>query len=140
GTAYQESFGASESPTCGYTYSQPSPEGGYTITATSHWSIEWDGGGQSGTFTTDFTATTGYQVGELQALRGASEQQPDLGLRCCCGCPVDVAIGVDRSRRAGRLGMASSYSRLITISDIRYSIGRVSRWPARIASARAAKP
>jgi len=73
GTAYQESFGASESPTCGYTYSQPSPEGGYTITATSHWSIEWDGGGQSGTFTTDFTATTGYQVGELQALRGASE-------------------------------------------------------------------
>jgi len=73
GTVYQESFGASESPTCGHTYTQPSPEGGYTITATSSWTIEWDGGGENGMFTTDFTASTGYKVGELQALRGTTE-------------------------------------------------------------------
>src|SRR3954465_10732555 len=39
GTPYQDSFGASPSPTCGYTYTRPNPH--YPISATSHWVVDW---------------------------------------------------------------------------------------------------
>jgi hypothetical protein len=44
GTAYTSSDGASTSPTCGYTYTQPSTKapGTYVITATTTWHVHWE--------------------------------------------------------------------------------------------------
>lgn len=57
------------SPNCGHTYTKPSlPEGKYTITATTYWSVDWSAGGDSGTIPFTQTASTTLPVGELQAL------------------------------------------------------------------------
>lgn len=71
GTPYADSYGASPSPDCGHTYTQTSvghPGNAYTVTATSHWVIEWAGGGASGQEAMDLTATTTIRIGETQAL------------------------------------------------------------------------
>lgn len=66
GTAYRDSYGVSKSPTCGYSYPK---QGKYTVTATSHWTAEWNGYGQSGTinFTLD-SSRTNVTIGEIQVL------------------------------------------------------------------------
>jgi hypothetical protein len=57
------------SPDCGHTYTKPSlPKGSYTIAATTHWSVAWTAGGQSGTIPFTQTTTTTLPVGEVQAL------------------------------------------------------------------------
>ncbi len=57
------------SPDCGHTYLKPSlPKGRYTITATTHWSVAWTAGGQSGTIPFTQTSTTNLPVGEVQTL------------------------------------------------------------------------
>jgi hypothetical protein len=57
------------SPDCGHTYAKPSlPKGRYTITATTHWSVAWTAGGQSGTIPFTQTTTTTLPVGEVQTL------------------------------------------------------------------------
>jgi hypothetical protein len=57
------------SPDCGHTYLKPSlPKGRYTITATTHWSVAWTAGGQSGTIPFTQTSTTTLPVGEVQTL------------------------------------------------------------------------
>ncbi|HYI58791.1 MAG TPA: hypothetical protein VEX66_11525 [Microlunatus sp.] len=57
------------SPDCGHTYAKPSlPKGRYTITATTHWSVAWTAGGQSGTIPFTQTSTTTLPVGEVQTL------------------------------------------------------------------------
>lgn len=57
------------SPDCGHTYSEPSlPTGDYTITATTHWSVAWTAGGQSGTIPFTQTSSTTLPVGEIQTL------------------------------------------------------------------------
>lgn len=57
------------SPDCGHTYSKPSlPKGSYTISATTHWSVAWTAGGQSGTIPFTQTSTTTLPVGEVQTL------------------------------------------------------------------------
>jgi hypothetical protein len=57
------------SPDCGHTYTQPSlPKGSYPITATTHWSVAWTAGGQSGTIPFTQTSTTTIPVGEVQTL------------------------------------------------------------------------
>jgi len=65
GTAYQDSFGKESSPTCGYTYTR---QGDYTVRATSYWTVQWAGVGQSGTIPLDFTQTTNITMGEAQVL------------------------------------------------------------------------
>lgn len=59
----------SPSPDCGHTYTRPSlPDGTYTITATTHWSVAWTAGGQSGTIPFTQSSTTTLPVGEVQTL------------------------------------------------------------------------
>ena len=66
GTPYQDSFGKTESPDCGHRYEkQGNP---YTVTATSHWVVDWHGAGQSGTFTLDLTNETQIVVGEAHVI------------------------------------------------------------------------
>ena len=66
GTAYQDSFGLSSSPTCGHTYTR---QGLYTVRATSHWVINWAGIGQTGVITMDLTNTAPVTIGEAQVLK-----------------------------------------------------------------------
>ena len=59
GTPYTSSAGSSASPDCGHVYELPSrdqPNGVYTVTATSTWTIAWQGGGQSGQQTLELTS------------------------------------------------------------------------------------
>ena len=65
GTAYQDSFGKKSSPSCGHTYTR---QGTYTVRATSYWTVQWAGVGQSGTIPLNFTQTTNITMGEAQVL------------------------------------------------------------------------
>lgn len=65
GTEYQDRFGNTDSPTCGYSYSQ---QGTYTVRAESQWSVSWSGMGQSGTIPVLLTDSTTITVGELQVI------------------------------------------------------------------------
>jgi hypothetical protein len=69
GTPYQPRYGNSMSPTCGYRYTVPSvtaanPNGRYTVTATTHWRVDWSGGGQSGVLTPTSQSQTSVRIGE----------------------------------------------------------------------------
>jgi len=72
GTPYADHYGKQDSPTCGHRYEKMStaqPDGAYQVTATSHWVVEWTGGGQSGTI--EFELTTDalpIRIGEAQVL------------------------------------------------------------------------
>lgn len=71
GTRYEPHHGAGSSPTCGYTYTQTSaskPGQAFTVTATSHWTVQWSGGGQSGTIPLTFSRSLPHRVGEVQAI------------------------------------------------------------------------
>lgn len=72
GTPYADHFGKQASPTCGHRYAKMSanqPEGAYQVTATSHWLVEWTGGGQSGTIEFDLTTDPlPIRIGEAQVL------------------------------------------------------------------------
>ncbi|MFF2812532.1 ATP/GTP-binding protein [Streptomyces sp. NPDC058000] len=71
GTPYEASFGKAPSPDCGYRYSQPStsqPAGTYHVTATSTWTVDWNGGGQSGQLTETRDSAVDINVGEVQVL------------------------------------------------------------------------
>lgn len=65
GTPYQDSFGAADSPDCGYRYQK---QGKYAVSATSSWSVRWSGIGQSGTIPLTFVRATTIQMGEMQVL------------------------------------------------------------------------
>ena len=56
---------ATPSPTCGYTYEKT---GRYSVTATTHWTINWSAGGQTGTFPFAISRDRPYRVGELQTV------------------------------------------------------------------------
>src|SRR5690606_17591032 len=60
------------SPTgCHHFYQRSSrhqPGGHYTLTATSHWEVEWSGLSASGVMTVERTATTSVQIDEIQVL------------------------------------------------------------------------
>lgn len=72
GTPYADQYGAEDSPTCGYRYAKMSshqPGGVYKVTASSHWVVDWAGGGQTGTIEFDLTtAVLPIRVGEAQVL------------------------------------------------------------------------
>ena len=59
------------SSTCGHTYTKTSagkPDQSYTVTATSYWTIEWAGDGQTGTIPLDFSTSVQIRIGELQTI------------------------------------------------------------------------
>ena len=65
GTPYADSYGKQSSPNCGHTYIR---QGRYTISATSYWTVNWSGIGQTGTIPIDFTTTTNITMGESQVI------------------------------------------------------------------------
>ncbi|MGI5380704.1 ATP/GTP-binding protein [Streptomyces sp. CA-251387] len=72
GTKYQASQGMAKSPTCGHVYSKTSAgaQGGkYQVTATSTWTIDWQGGGQAGQLTEIRQTNVQVAIGELQVVR-----------------------------------------------------------------------
>lgn len=72
GTPYADRYGKQDSPTCGHRYTKTStdrPDRAYQVTATSHWVVEWTGGGQSGTIEFDLTTDQlPIRIGEAQVL------------------------------------------------------------------------
>jgi hypothetical protein len=72
GTAWSPSMDPkAASPTCGHTYASPSPDGGYTLSATVTWHVAWTGGGQTGVVPDlHTTAQVALAVGESQAVTG----------------------------------------------------------------------
>jgi hypothetical protein len=71
GTPYQASYGNTNSPSCGYRYTQTShsqPGGHFTVTATTTWQVNWAGGGQSGSLTVTRASTTTVEINELQVV------------------------------------------------------------------------
>ncbi|MGW0631012.1 ATP/GTP-binding protein [Streptomyces sp. NPDC002758] len=72
GTPYNTSDGMTQSPTCGHVYSKTSAResgGTYKVTATSTWTINWQGGGQSGQLTETRQSQIQVAIGELQVVR-----------------------------------------------------------------------
>lgn len=65
GTPYQDSFGLSASPDCGYRYPT---QGTYTVRATNYWTVNWSGLGQSGVINRNYTSSSVVTIGELQAV------------------------------------------------------------------------
>lgn len=71
GTAYKAAFGKKVSPDCGYRYDQPSTaasSGKYHVTAAATWTIDWQGGGQSGQLTEVRANAVDITVAEVQVL------------------------------------------------------------------------
>lgn len=70
GTPYDGS--ANPSPDCGHVYEVKStkadPNGAYTITATATWTINWSGGGDSGTEIQQFSSTSTMRVTEINVV------------------------------------------------------------------------
>ena len=57
------------SPVCGYQYSKPSlPEGSYTVTARTHWDVDWTINNQTGVIRMIQASSVELPVGELQTL------------------------------------------------------------------------
>ena len=65
GTKYEDRYGKTSSPDCGYRYEHP---GHFTVRATSYWHVDWAGMGQSGTIALSFTDSVLITVGEVQVL------------------------------------------------------------------------
>jgi hypothetical protein len=69
GTPYDGRDSAEPSPTCGFGADLNSRPGNLTLTGTAYWSVEWQGGDQSGQIpVTSLPNSTQIQIGELQAL------------------------------------------------------------------------
>jgi hypothetical protein len=72
GTPYQASEGMAQSPTCGHVYSKSSAgakSGKFPVTATSTWTIDWEGGGATGQLTEIRQTDVQVAIGELQVVR-----------------------------------------------------------------------
>ncbi|MFD7309241.1 hypothetical protein [Promicromonospora sp. NPDC059942] len=69
GTPYDGRNSAEPSPTCGFGADLNSSPGTLTLTGTAYWSVEWQGGNQSGQIDVPAQSnTTQIRIGELQAL------------------------------------------------------------------------
>ncbi len=71
GTAFQIGFGATDSPTCGYRYSQTSDTaagGRFPITAASSWTVTWSGEGESGVIPLTSNSASSVEIKELQSV------------------------------------------------------------------------
>lgn len=68
-TAYRGTIKpGTDSPTCGYTYLKAARDGTYTVTATTHWDVDWSVAGFSGTLPGTHSGSRQLPVGELQAI------------------------------------------------------------------------
>lgn len=68
-TAYRRAIRpGTASPTCGHTYLTAARDGTYTVTATTHWDVDWSVAGFSGTLPGTHSASRRLPVGELQAI------------------------------------------------------------------------
>ena len=56
------------SPTCGYTYQQAAPEGGYQVTAITSWDVTWSVLGRTGTVHIEKAGGQMLPVGELESV------------------------------------------------------------------------
>lgn len=71
GTPYRAEYGKKPSPDCGHRYTQPSSvqeSGKYHVTATSTWTIDWTGGGETGQLTEIRDSAVDITVAEVQVL------------------------------------------------------------------------
>ncbi|GAA2330030.1 ATP/GTP-binding protein [Streptomyces caniferus] len=71
GTPYKASYGKQSSPDCGYRYrhsSKDEPGEKYPVTATSTWTIDWRGAGQTGQLTQTRQSQTQVSIGQLKVL------------------------------------------------------------------------
>lgn len=71
GTPYRAEYGKKPSPDCGHRYTLPSStqrSGKYHVTATSTWTIDWEGGGQRGQLTEVRDSAVDVTVAEVQVL------------------------------------------------------------------------
>ncbi|MFJ1560610.1 ATP/GTP-binding protein [Streptomyces mirabilis] len=71
GTPYKAAYGKQPSPDCGHRYEQPSSaqsSGKYHVAATSTWTIDWQGGGQTGQLTEIRNSAVDITVAEVQVL------------------------------------------------------------------------
>ncbi|MFD5790509.1 ATP/GTP-binding protein [Streptomyces sp. NPDC127037] len=71
GTPYRAEYGKKPSPDCGHRYTLPSStqgSGKYHVTATSTWTIDWTGGGQSGRLTEVRQSAVDVTITEVQVL------------------------------------------------------------------------
>lgn len=72
GTRWTAARGTGASPTCGHRYESPStgkPHDSYTVRVTTHWRVDWSGGGQSGRITFTMSGQRQLEVTELQVLQ-----------------------------------------------------------------------
>ncbi|MGW4951503.1 ATP/GTP-binding protein [Streptomyces parvulus] len=72
GTPYTSSVGMAQSPTCGHVYSKTSARaagGRFPVTATSTWTINWEGGGQAGQLVEIRQTNVQVALGEVQVVR-----------------------------------------------------------------------
>ncbi|MGY9067022.1 ATP/GTP-binding protein [Streptomyces sp. CAS3] len=72
GTAYTPVEGMAQSPTCGHVYSRTSAgadNGKFALTATSTWTINWQGGGQAGQLSEVRRTDVQVAIGEVQVVR-----------------------------------------------------------------------
>ncbi|MCX4564380.1 ATP/GTP-binding protein [Streptomyces phaeochromogenes] len=72
GTPYQASKGMAQSPTCGHVYSKTSAgtrSDKFPVTATSTWTIDWEGGGAAGQLAEIRETDVQVAIGELQVVR-----------------------------------------------------------------------
>jgi hypothetical protein len=72
GTPYRASEGMAQSPTCGHVYAKTSAgaqSNKFTVTATSTWTVDWQGGGEAGEFTETRQSDVQVAVGEVQVVR-----------------------------------------------------------------------
>jgi hypothetical protein len=65
GTPYEDRYDVADSPDCGHHYTK---QGKYEVTATSYWTVQWQGMGQSGTIPLDFKSTANIVMGESQVI------------------------------------------------------------------------
>ena len=65
GTPYADEYDTQKSPDCGHTYTR---QGEYTVTATSYWTVEWNGIGETGAIPLDFDEQTTIRIGESQVI------------------------------------------------------------------------
>jgi hypothetical protein len=65
GTPYTAGHGPDPSPTCGHTYASP---GRFDVSATSHWTVDWEGAGQAGTITLALTDDSSVWVRQAHGL------------------------------------------------------------------------
>jgi len=70
GTPYSSRYDPhASSPTCGYSYGQPSPSGGtFLVTATTTWRVDWVGAGGRGGLTVTRSSSVRVRVVEAEAV------------------------------------------------------------------------